>query len=155
MNLKVYRYSSQDYSTNGMLMQIIDGKRDFMCYTLEDEFRTKKVMGETRIPSGIYSLSLRTVGGFHNKYLKRFSDIHKGMIQVDNVPNFEYILLHCGNTSESTSGCLLVGDSQINNMVNANGFIGSSAQAYRRIYPNIADAILKGEMVTIEYINID
>jgi hypothetical protein len=33
------------------------------------------------------------------------------------------------------------------------GFIGSSVNAYKRIYPPIAKALENGEQVTIEYID--
>lgn len=75
------------------------------------------------------------------------------MLHVVNVPGFEYILIHTGNTDEHTAGCLLVGDSQENNVIIKDGFIGKSTNAYKRIYPDIAKAILKGEDVTIEYID--
>jgi len=128
---------------------------DFLCYSLEDEHRDDKVMGRTRIPSGTYDLGLRIEGGLHKKYSSRFADIHKGMLHIKNVPNFEYICVHCGNDSEDTEGCLLVGDTQSNNKVDSLGFVGKSVQAYKRIYPKIAQAILGGEKVTIEFIDIN
>ena len=73
------------------------------------------------------------------------------MLHVLDVPNFEYILIHCGNTDEHTAGCLLVGDSQENNQIQENGFIGKSTQAYKRIYPRIAKALECEETVTITY----
>ena len=73
------------------------------------------------------------------------------MLQIMDVPNFEYILIHCGNTDEHTNGCLLVGDSQTSNIVASNGFVGKSSQAYARIYPPIAEALINGEKVTIKY----
>ena len=99
-------------------------------------------------------MGLRKVGGYHAKYSKRFSDIHIGMLHVLDVPNFEYILIHCGNTDEHTAGCLLVGDSQENNQITKDGFIGKSTQAYKRIYPRIAKAIKNNETVTITYKSI-
>ena len=155
MKLKVLRFSSQEDSTSGLLFLEGDSGLEFLCYTLEDEKRSSKVRGETRIPAGVYQIKLRTEGGFHNKYKKKYGALHKGMLHVTNVPNFEYILIHTGNTDEHTAGCLLVGDSQENNSLIKDGFIGKSTNAYKRIYPNIAKAIKNKEEVTIEYIDLD
>ena len=149
MKLEVIRFSSGTDSTNGILIDKTNNK--FLAYTLEDEYRDEKKYGATRIPEGVYKLSLRTVGGYNEKYKKRFSDIHIGMLHVNDVPGFEYILIHCGNTDEHTAGCLLVGDSQENIQITKDGFIGKSTQAYKRIYPAIAEAIDCGEEVTITY----
>ena len=165
MKLEVLRISSGPDSTSGILFVVDDTadnpneegfrcKRSFVCYTLEDEKRDKKVFGETRIPEGTYEVKLRTVGGYHEKYSKRFPDIHRGMLHITNVPNFEYILIHCGNTDEHTAGCLLVGDSQENNQIKKDGFIGKSTKAYKRIYPRIAQTILNNNKVLITYKDI-
>ena len=160
MKLEVIRFSSGTDSTNGILLEVIEQGNDidglwqqkkFLAYTLEDEQRDTKVLGETRIPNGIYNLGLRKVGGYHARYTKRFPHIHIGMLHVLDVPGFEYILIHCGNTDEHTAGCLLVGDSQENNQITKDGFIGKSTQAYKRIYPRIAEALECGEEVTITY----
>ena len=160
MKLEVIRFSSCTDSTNGVLLEVIEQGNDidglwqqkkFLAYTLEDEQRDTKVLGETRIPNGVYKLGLRKVGGYHARYTKRFPHIHIGMLHVLNVPGFEYILIHCGNTDEHTAGCLLVGDSQENNQITIDGFIGKSTQAYKRIYPRIAEVLECGEEVTITY----
>jgi len=154
MKLEVLRISSQSDSTNGILYKVnSDKSREFLAYTLEDEERDEKVMHETRIPSGTYRVTLRTVGGFNAKYEKRFKDIHKGMLWVRDVPNFQYILIHCGNTDEHTSGCLLVGTTQTSNKKAKDGFIGKSTQAYFDVYPPIAKALENGEDVSITYID--
>ena len=120
----------------------------------EDEKRDEKVMGETRIPEGTYEIKLRTVGGFHQKYTKRFGNIHRGMLHITSVPGFDYILIHCGNTDEHTAGCLLVGDSQENNQLIKNGFIGKSTQAYKRIYEMIVKNLIINKKVLITYRDI-
>ena len=153
MKLEVLRVSSALDSTSGLLFDVTDG-REFLCYTLEDEYRNEKVMHETRIPAGTYEITLRTVGGFHSRYSDKFANIHQGMLWVRNVPNFEYILIHCGNDDDDTSGCLLVGDTQTEN-IKSDGFVGSSTNAYKRIYPPIAEAIENGECVEITYIDFD
>ena len=155
MKLDVLRFSSEHDSTNGLLFDVT-GKRKFLCYTLEDEYRTKKVMQETRIPAGEYEIKYRKEGGFNKRYTKRYPDIHRGMLHVTSVPNFKWILIHVGNTDEHTAGCLLLGDTQENNQIKTNGFIGKSSQAYVRVYDYIANALDKlGEKVTITYYDFD
>ena len=150
MKLEVIRFNKGEDSTNGILFDITN-ERKFLCYTLEDESREEKVYGETCIPEGEYCINFRREGGYHAKYDKRFADIHMGMLEVCDVPNFKYILIHCGNTDEDTAGCLLVGDTQENNDIKKNGFIGKSTAAYMRLYPSIAKALKDGEEVTISY----
>lgn len=154
MNLEVLRISSESDSSSGLLFDISNGTRKFLCYSLEDEYRNDKVMHETRVPAGTYNILLRTVGGFHAKYTKRY-DFHKGMLHVQDVPGFEYILIHTGNTDEHTSGCLIIGDSQENNQLMENGFIGKSTQAYKRVYPKILEELERGEKVWITYTDYD
>ena len=154
MKLKVLRFSSQEDSTNGLLFDATNGM-EFLCYTLEDEKRDQKVMAETRIPSGTYNILLRKEGGFHARYTKKYGSMHKGMLHVQDVPNFQWILIHTGNTDEHTAGCLILGDSQENNILVKDGVIGRSTQAYKRVYPIIASALESGEEVTIEYIDLD
>ena len=156
MILEVLRISSQKDSTSGILFDITDNKRKFLCYTVEDEYRATKVMHETRIPAGVYQLTLRSEGGFHSRYISKYgADWHRGMIYVNNVPDFEYILWHTGNTDESTSGCLILGDSQTSNLVQADGFVGSSVNSYKKVYPIVRDAILSGEKVLVKYVDFD
>jgi len=155
MKLKVLRFSSQEDSTSGLLFLDGDLGLQFLCYTLEDEKRALKVRGETRVPAGTYKIELRKEGGFHNKYKKKYGSLHKGMLHVTNVPNFEYILIHTGNSDEHTAGCLLLGDSQENNNIIKDGFIGKSVNAYKRVYPYIVKALELNQEVTIEYIDFD
>ena len=39
MELLVVRFSTQENSTLGAMFEVIDGKKNFLCYTLEDEYR--------------------------------------------------------------------------------------------------------------------
>ena len=155
MKLEVLRFSSEDDSTSGLLFDITDSNRKFLAYTLEDEYREEKEIHETRIPAGTYNVTLRTEGGFHQRYVTKYGDMHKGMLWVRDVPGFEYILIHTGNTDEHTSGCLLLGDSQTNNQIKEDGFIGSSVQAYKRVYPQIAQVLEDGGVVNITYTDFD
>jgi hypothetical protein len=155
MKLEVLRISSQADSTSGILFDTTNGKRTFMCYTIEDEQRDVKVWGETRIPAGTYKLKLRTEGGFHSRYTGKYGDWHKGMIWVQDVPGFEFILWHTGNTDESTAGCLILGQTQESNLIKPDGWVGSSVSAYKFVYPRVSEAILSGQDVEVTYIDYD
>ena len=145
MEIDVVRYNSKEDFTDGLLL--INGI--FACHTLEDEFRSKKVFGKTRIPQGRYEIEFRDEGGFHNKYLKMFGDDwHAGMLHIVNIPNFKNVLIHIGNKHTDTAGCLLVA---MDNSADDAGYIGKSKVAYKKIYPIIRDALLKGEKVYINY----
>lgn len=148
MRLKLLRYSTSKESTLGLFY--IDN--EFECYTLEDTYRKKKIVKETRIGSGIYTIELRKEGGLNSKYKKKFPDIHKGMLWLRNVPNFQYVYIHIGNESKHSAGCILVGDG-VNNNINKSGFINSSTTAYKRVYSKIVKAIEKNESVIIEIID--
>jgi len=151
MKLQVVRHQFGKDATNGMLF--IDGI--FECYTLEDQYQAVKVMHETCIPEGTYDIKFRKTGGFHSKYSERYKNSHYGMLHIQDVPNFTYILIHTGNSDEHTSGCLIVGETQQDLDISKDGFIGSSAVAYKKMYAKVAGQLLQGKDVTIEYTTID
>ena len=146
MMMTVRRLKIGDDSMLGDLY--VGGKWE--CHTLEDEPREVKVKGETAIPAGTYKVIPRTVGGTHERYKKRFPTMHQGMAWLQDVPNFEYILIHIGNTDEDTAGCLLVGQGFIK-MLDGNYKITGSTAAYKALYPKITAAWNDGDEVWITY----
>ena len=150
MKLQVVRTQFGKDATNGLLF--VNGV--FECYTLEDQYQAVKVMHETCIPEGTYDIKFRTVGGFHEKYKKKYGNSHFGMLHLQDVPNFTYILIHAGNTDEHTSGCLIVGETQQDLDISDDGFIGHSGKAYLKLYNKVAKELLLGKSVTIEYTTI-
>ena len=156
MRLELYRFSSQNESTIGILYLVNNetNQKDFLCFTLEDEKRSVKVYGETRIPKGTYQIEYRKEGGYHNKYKKRFPSIHRGMLEIRDVPNFTHILLHCGNTDDDTDGCLLVGN-VVSQNITKDGFLGQSTDCYKRIYPILADILDTQKQLSIKIINFE
>jgi hypothetical protein len=108
----------------------IDGK--FECFTLEDVVRKEKIKGETAIPAGTYEIAVT----FSNRF-------QKYMPLLINVPNFEGIRIHSGNTPADTEGCILVGETR------ADDFIGNSRRAFISLFKKIKDAARK-EKVLIE-----
>jgi hypothetical protein len=134
MQIDVDRFISDEDTTISRVM--VDNQ--FVCFGLEDEYREEKSVGETRIPAGTYRVSLRTEGGFNERYSKRFPEIHRGMLHIRDVPNFKLILIHCGNTDKDTKGCLLVGTQA--NTDRGNMSVVSSTIAYKKFYPLVVDA---------------
>lgn len=115
----------------------------FECFGLEDEHRYEKKAGETRIPEGTYKVKLRTEGGFHNRYTQKFGASHKGMLHVQDVPGFEYILIHVGNTDKDTAGCLLVGSIGYGA---ENLSVGSSTPSYLKLYDKVIDSAARDDL---------
>jgi hypothetical protein len=145
MQLRLKRDKHTEEATLGRLY--LDGDRQ--CYTLEDQPQPDgvKIDNETRIPAGVYSVKLRTVGGMTARYAERY-DFHRGMLWLQDVPNFEWIYIHVGNTDDHTSGCILVGTTygDIKDLV-----VGHSVDAYRELYSKLVDAAEAGTLtITIE-----
>ncbi|MEK8034174.1 DUF5675 family protein [Ideonella sp. DXS29W] len=148
MQILVDRFLSDSDTTISHVT--VDGQ--FVCFGLEDEYRADKVAHETRIPAGEYHVGVRTAGKHHTQYKAQFPDIHRGMLHVQDVPGFEFILIHCGNTQADTSGCLLVGTGAVTDPGNMS--ISSSRIAYRKFYPMVIGAALEGSL-SIRYVDND
>ena len=98
----------------------------FECYTCEDIVRPlgQKVPGQTAIPTGTY----RVVTDWSPRF-------QKNMLHVLDVPGFDGIRIHPGNTALDTDGCILVG--QTVDVVNAS--IGASRIAYEQLFRKLYD----------------
>ncbi len=101
MELSLVREKFSTESTGGSLF--IVGITECECFTLEDEDRAleaggEKLYGRTAIPRGRYKIEL----DWSPKY-------GRDMPHVLNVPGFEGIRIHAGNSERDTEGCILVG----------------------------------------------
>ena len=105
--IKIIRDTFSDESTIGKLY--IDG--EYFCETLEDKDRFLeaggvKIYGKTCIPRGTYQLAITMSNRFK-----------KELPLLLNVPQFEGIRIHAGNTAADTDGCILLGRTRRNNFV--------------------------------------
>lgn len=133
----------------------IDGL--FYCNTLEDRDRglkqtdaltyikTRKVAGETAIPTGSYVVSMTTLSPKYAAsawYLKFCGGF---MPRLLNVPGFEGILIHPGGSNGplDTRGCILVGK---NTKV---GKLTDSRACFQEVYRMMKDASDRKERITI------
>lgn len=127
MKITVKRIHKTNISTIGELY--IDGV--FECYTLEDIEREVKIKCETAIPKGTYKVIINQSNRFK-----------KLMPLLLNVPNFEGVRIHSGNTNHDTEGCILVGQTRSKN------FIGQSRKAFDKLFKKMQTA--KDITITIQ-----
>lgn len=137
VKLLVERFDDDGYATLGRWYT--DG--EWKCYTLEDAYHAAKIPGHARIPAGEYRLALHTAGRWHELMKERYA-FHRGMILLEDVPGFEWILVHPGNTADNTEGCILPGLGH--DMYERHHRILRSRAAYELIYPPVAAAIEAG-----------
>ena len=126
MKLSLIRKSQSEDFTLGELS--IDGQ--FFCYTVEDKVRPvgEKVFGKTAIPAGTYKVIINMSNHFK-----------KEMPLLLNVPGFEGVRIHSGNTAEDSEGCIIIG------MVKTENGVGMSRVAFTKMMDKI-----KGKELTIE-----
>lgn len=142
MILRLERKYFKDTYTIGNLY--IDGT--FFSDTLEDKNRDlnkngrfdngeKKVFGETCIPFGTY----KVVVGMSPRFKRELP-------RLLDVPSFDGILIHRGNSAADTAGCILVGENKV------VGRVINSAFYEKKLVAVIKEAISRGEEVTIEIV---
>lgn len=135
MKLRVERLWKKPAYTVGRLF--VDGK--LFCNTLEDTVRDlsneKKIYGKTAIPYGEY----KVVYNWSPKF-------GRNLPRLLNVPAFEGILIHPGNTADDSAGCILVGR---NTEV---GRLTESRYTSDKLNVLIEDAQRRGESITIEIV---
>jgi hypothetical protein len=116
MELLLKRLHKTSNSTIGELY--VNGV--FECYTLEDVERAVKIKNETAIAKGKYKVVIT--------YSNRFK---RDLPLLLNVPNFEGVRIHSGNTNHDTEGCILVG------LTRSKDFIGNSRKAFAKLLNKI------------------
>ena len=152
MKIKVERRWKKATYTIGRLY--IDGLYYFN--TLEDTDRglrqtdplsyikTRKVAGETAIPSGIYRVTMNVTSPKYSASAWYWKICQGKVPRLLDVPGWEGVLIHTGNNALQTAGCLLVGK---NTKV---GKLTDSKACFKHLYGLMKDAADKGEAITIE-----
>lgn len=78
----------------------------------EDEIKSKKIYGETAVPTGTYKIDMSTVSPKFRNH--SWAKPYKGKIpRLTNVKGFDGVLIHPGNSDQDTLGCLLVGKNDV------------------------------------------
>ena len=137
MNIQLKRIAKKETYTIGKLY--LDGV--YFCDTIEDkdrglnqimsinDIKKKKVYGETAIPTGTYKLVI--------DYSNRFK---KNMAHILNVPGYEGIRIHTGNSAKDSLGCIIVGKNKV------VGKVVESRDTYNQLFPILQKAFKEGEI---------
>ena len=139
MELLVNRFNKSEVSSIGRLL--VDSLP--LCYSMEDKDRgltqsadlslikKLKVYSATAIPTGRYEIAIT--------YSNRFK---KYLPLLLNVPGFEGVRIHPGNTAEHTEGCILPGETY------SKDFVGNSVKAFNTLFTKMK-AVEKKEKIFI------
>ena len=136
MELRLKRIALRSEYTIGKLY--VDG--EYVCDTIEDTVRDLdkdgkfangevKIHGKTAIPYGRYEITMKVKSPKYSNFSKySWAKKYDGYLpRLLNVPHFDGVLIHAGNTAADTEGCLLVG---LNKVV---GKVIDSVNTFRRL----------------------
>lgn len=102
----------------------------------EAEIASIKVKGQTAIPRGTY----RCIHTYSPKYKRK-------MPLLDNVPGFEGIRIHAGNSNKDTEGCLIFGKND------RKGWVSNSKHYTGQLTDRLKEAWARGEGCTVTITN--
>ena len=151
MNITIDRRYKKNTYTIGNLY--IDGV--FFCNTLEDqdrglsdkstlsEIKSKKVHGQTAIPTGTYDIRMDIQSPRFSKKAFYWNLCRGKLPRIMNVPGFDGVLIHVGNIPADTEGCILVGKNS------AVGQVLDSTNTFKSLYSKLNEAYKKGEQIKI------
>lgn len=161
MKLKLHRKWCKDKYTISNLYLVKNGKDIWLCNTLEPKVRDynkdgdlndlneAKVYGETAIPYGEYKIDMNTVSPKYSNFNKypAYRKYNGKLPRLINVPHFEGVLIHIGNTKRDTEGCILVGRNLSKGMV-----LNSTSTFYNLMDNFLLPAYNNGEEITIDIV---
>lgn len=148
MELLVTRnWKKADYTIGRLYVQ-----GSLFCNTLENTVREikpngkGKIAGKTAIPAGRYEVTMNVISPKYSKK-KAFAWCEGRLPRLLNVPYFEGVLIHSGNTAADTDGCLLVGENKV------KGGLVNSMATLKRLWQLLEEARKRGEEIWITYEN--
>lgn len=155
MKLKLIRKWKKENYTIGQLY--VDGV--FFSNTIEDKDRglsqdmsKEKILflkkpGITAIPTGTYEVVLNVQSNKYKKSKTMMQFNNAYMPRLLNVPGYDGILIHPGNSAADTEGCIIPGK---NDKI---GWVSNSTTYFKELYGKMKNATRNlGEKITIEIV---
>lgn len=156
MELRLKRIALRSEYTIGKLY--VDG--EYVCDTIEDTVRDLdkdgkfangevKIQGKTAIPYGRYEVTMKVKSPKYSNFTKySWAKKYDGYLpRLLNVPHFDGILIHAGNTAADTEGCLCVG---LNKVV---GKVVDSVNTFRKLMDEyLVPAKKRNEQIYIDIV---
>lgn len=153
MELKLTRITSNPYTVGHLYINNV-----YFCDTMEPPyFNTKQEdsiesikntkIGNTAIPVGTYNIDMNTISPtFRNRNWAQFCN--GKLPRLMNVPAFNGVLIHVGNTASQyggdSKGCILVGFNKI------KGKVVNSTDTFKKLYNILLQAVHKNENIIIK-----
>lgn len=153
MKLTVKRvYNCPSYSIGRLYIDTV-----YFCDILEDtdrglkktwpeaQIKKVKVAGATAIPKGTYAVTMRVQSPKFSsyKYRNQYGFCNGYLPRLLGVPGFDGVLIHIGNYSKDTDGCLLCGKNT------RKGMVTDSTTTFRQLYAVLKGADERGENISI------
>lgn len=145
------KWKKADYTIGNLY---VDGVK--LCNTLEDrdrgltqdmsliKIKEVKVAEKTAIPAGTYNVRMDIVSPKYSVKPWYITNCHGSrMPRLENVPGYSGVLIHPGNTAQSTCGCVLVGKNDV------VGMVTNSKYWFKILYDKMYTAYKKGEKIEI------
>lgn len=156
MELTLKRIALRSEYTIGKLY--VDG--EYVCDTIEDTVRDLdkdgkfangevKIPGKTAIPYGRYEITMKVKSPKYSNFSKySWAKKYDGYLpRLLNVPHFDGVLIHVGNSALDSEACILVGENKV------VGKVINSVNTFRRLMDDyLVPAKKRNEKIVITII---
>lgn len=145
------KWKKPDYTIGRLLINGV-----FFCNTMEDtdrglrqnmpisEIKLKKKHGITAIPTGTYNIRMDIVSPKYSQKSWYITNCNGAKLpRLENVPGFDGVLIHPGNTAKDSEGCVLVGKND------AVGMVTKSKDYFLKLYKQMYKAYSRKERIVI------
>lgn len=140
-------YTISEIYVNGRYFcdAVEDTDRGLTMQTSLNAIQAVKVPHKTAIPYGTYAVSI-DIGSPRLGMKAAYRSIKGKIPRLLNVPGFDGILVHIGNTASDTSGCIIVGRNT------AKGIVTDSTKTFFSLYAQLQRAHANNEPIQWEIV---